>query len=60
MDKFYHGFYGEHARIRVFKNGSARLTIRTGGGKLIHTKDYKSERGARTAMGKLGDSWVQV
>ena len=55
--KTYHGFYGENACIRIMKNGSARLTIRTAGGNLIHAKDYKNERGAKIAMGRLGDSW---
>lgn len=60
MLKFFHDFYGNHATIRVFKNGSARLTVRRGTGGLIHAKDYKSERGARIAMGRLSDGWHPV
>lgn len=57
MVKMYHDFYGAHACIRTYKDGSARLTIRIGNGKLVHAKNYKTERGARIAMGKLGDCW---
>lgn len=58
--KLYHDFYGCHACIRVFDNGSARLTIRSKYGNIFHAKNYKSERGARIALGKLGDGWVQI
>ena len=60
MMKTYRDFYGCHACIRVFKNGSARLTIRTSSGSIFHAKDYKSERDARIAMGRLSDGWTQA
>lgn len=59
MMEFYRGVYGETARIMVYKDGSARLTVRIGCGKLIHAKDYKSRRGARIAMGHLSDGWTK-
>lgn len=57
MIKIYHGFYGEHACIRVFGNGSARLVIRDCYSRIIWAKNYDSFRGARIAMGRLGDGW---
>lgn len=56
----YHDFYGNLATIRVAKSGAARLTIRRRTGGLIHAKDYKTERGARTAMGRMSDGWCPV
>lgn len=53
-------FYGGHACIRTAKSGAARLTVRTPQGKLIHAKTYKTERGARIAMGRLSDGWYPV
>lgn len=59
MIKTYNDFYGNHATIRVAKSGGARLTIRGAGAKLIYAKTYKTERGARIAMGRLSDGWTQ-
>lgn len=58
MLKTYQDFYGNHATIRVFRSGSARLTIRGVGAKLIYAKNYKTEKGARIAMGRLSDGWT--
>ena len=55
--ELYRDFYGCTACIRTSKSGGARLTVRTGGGKLIHAKDYKTYRGAKTAMGRMSDGW---
>lgn len=60
MLKIYHDFYGNHATIRVAKSGAARLTVRRGTGGLIHAKDYKTERGAKIAMGRMSDGWHPV
>lgn len=57
--KIFKDFYGNTACIRIFKNGSCRLTIRVGT-KLVKAKDYKSERGARIALGKFGDSFSEI
>jgi len=56
MMKTYRDFYGAHACIRTMRDGSARLTVRVCG-KLIYAKNYQTERGAKIAMGKLGDGW---
>ena len=60
MLKIYHDFYGGQAAIRTFRSGAARLTVRTANGKLTHAKNYKTERGARIAMGRLSDGWYPV
>lgn len=57
--KRFRDFYGNSAYIRLFRNGSCRLTIYVAG-KLVKRKDYKSERGARIALGKFGDSFTEV
>lgn len=57
--KAYKDFYGAMAYIRTAKSGGARLTIYVGG-KLTHAKDYKTERGAKIAMGKFGDCWRSI
>lgn len=58
--QIYHDFYGCVACIRTYKNGSARLTVRNRNGSLFHAKDYKTERGAKIAMGRLSEGWHQV
>ena len=58
--EIYHDFYGCVACIRHYKNGTARLTVRTAGGHLVHRKDYATYRGAKIAMGKLTDGgWTR-
>lgn len=57
--KRFRDFYGNVAYIRTFKNGSARLLVYVGA-KLVKKQDYKSERGARIALGKFGDSFAEV
>ena len=59
MLELYRDFYGCHAAIRTYRNGSARLTVRTPGGKIIHAKDCATRKGARIAMGRLSDCWTQ-
>lgn len=56
----YHDFYGCHACLRVNKDGTARLTVRTSSGKLIHAKNYKSRKGARIAMGRMSETWKRI
>lgn len=57
--KRFKDFYGNTACIRGYKNGSARLTVYVGT-KLVKAQDYKSERGARIALGRFGDSFSEV
>lgn len=57
MKKFYRDFYGNTASITVRRDGSAKLTVCAGGKR--DSKVYKTERGARIAMGKQSDGWVQ-
>lgn len=58
MMKRFRDFYGNRAYIRTFKNGSCRLTIYVNG-KFVKGKDYKSEKGARIALGRFGDSFSE-
>ena len=55
----YKDFNGDMAYLRIFNNGSCRLTVYSGG-KFVFGKDYKSERGAKIALGKYGDSFEQI
>ncbi len=57
--KRFRDFYGNCAYIRGFGNGSCRLTIYVNG-KLVKRRDYKSEKGARIALGRFGDSFFEV
>lgn len=58
MRAFYTDFYGCHADLCQFIHSEkTRLTIRDPYGKVIHRKVYNTWRGARIAMGKLGDCW---
>lgn len=52
-------FYGNSAYIRNHKNGSATLLVYVGT-KLVKRQDYKCERGARIALGRFGDSFLEV
>lgn len=57
--KRFRDFYGNYAYIRPFKNGSCRLLVYVSG-KLVKRKDYKSEKGARIALGRFGDSFSEL
>lgn len=59
MIKRFKDFYGNSAHIRLHKNGSCRMNIYCGA-KLIKAKDYKTEKGARIALGKFGDSFAEI
>ncbi len=58
--KIYHDFYGCVATIRTAKSGGVCLTVRGRNGRLIHTKNYRTERGAKIAMARLSDGWHQT
>lgn len=57
--EIYHDFYGCQACIRVLKSGEVRLTVRSGTGRLICTRDYTTRSGAIRAMGRLSDGWAK-
>ena len=58
--EFYRDFSGCTASIRKHA-GKFRLRIRTpSGGLLIHSKAYDTYRGAKIALGKIGDCWEKV
>lgn len=56
--KFFRDFYGSTAAIRQYA-GKFRLTV-SFGIRRYHNKVYSSYRGARIALGKLGDCWTEV
>ena len=58
MRAFYTDFYGCKADLCQYATGTTRLTIRAASGNIIHRKEYKTWRGAKIAMGKLGDCWT--
>ena len=57
MRAFFVDFYGCHADLCQYRSGTTRLIIRNPHGTVIHRKEYRTWRGARIAMGKLGDCW---
>lgn len=57
--KRYKDSYGCTASIRTDINGLARLTVRNPQGKLIKAQYYSTERGAKIAMGRMSDSWIE-
>lgn len=57
--KRYKDFYGNTACIRTNKDGSSRLTISIGA-KRVKSQNYKSELGARIALGRFGDSFSEI
>lgn len=57
--KRYKDFYGNTACIRTRKDGSAQLSISIGS-KRVKVQNYKSEKGARIALGKFGDSFSEI
>ena len=58
MRAFYTDFYGCHADLcQYLHSETTRLTIRDSRGNIIHRKEYRSWRGAKIAMGKMGDCW---
>ena len=53
----YRDFYGASASIRVKGDGTAKLIVRDGWGRMMVRKEYNTFKGARIAMGRLSDSW---
>lgn len=58
MKKYYRSFYGSTASITVRKDGTAKLSMWFGNHREV--KVYKTERGAKIAMGKASDGWKEV
>lgn len=59
MKRYYKDFYGGTASIETYKDGTARLRVSAGTIRIKNQK-YKSEKGARTALGRFGDSFYEV
>lgn len=58
MKKYYKDFYGATASIAQAPDGF-RLKVSAGG--MRHTnKVYATERGAKSAMNRMGDSWNEI
>ena len=58
MIKFYRDVYGGSASIREY-NGHFILKARTSNGDIYHHKNYKTFKGARIALGKITEGFVQ-
>ena len=57
MTNYYRDFYGGSASIKTLQDGSVRLIVYDGHGRMVLKKSYASKRGARIAMSKLSDGW---
>lgn len=60
MTRYFRNFYGSTASIRILRPGAVRLTVRSGQGRKILSRDYGTYQGARIALGKFGDSWTET
>ena len=58
--KFYRDFYGGSASIARTQTGLYRLRIRGASGNLERNKTYETFRGARIAMGRYSDGWIEL
>ena len=59
MRAFYKDFYGCHADLcQAPGHETTRLRIRDPYGHVFHEKEYRTWRGAKIAMGMLGDCWT--
>lgn len=56
--RYFKDFYGDTACIAETRNGY-RLTV-SAGGRRHWNKVYVTYRGARIAMGRMGDCWREV
>lgn len=55
MTRYYKDVYGCRARIVERKDGTAFLHATTPGGHCIISRAYNSFKGARIALGRIGD-----
>lgn len=56
MKRYFHDFYGSTASIKQWGNKWI-LTARTCYGDIFYKKTYGTYRGARIALGRIGDAW---
>ena len=59
IKKYFKDFDGSTASIIQHSGGSFNLKISIPHGKRIINKNYLTYRGARNALGKLGQSWQE-
>lgn len=60
MTKRFKDFYGCTAKLTTRRDGTARLVTKTPSGRLIRNATYKSEKAARSVMGRDSDGWEEV
>ena len=60
MKNVFRDFYGGSASMRIKADGSVALRVVDSYGKVLLSKSYASERGAKIAMGRMGDCWREV
>lgn len=58
MKRYFKDVYGATASILTHRDGTATLTVCCGGKR--SRKTYNTERGARSAMGRMSDEWKEV
>ena len=56
----YCDFRGGQAVIRGMRSGGARLTVQGPCGRRVWARNYKTRKGAKIAMRRLGNGWVRV
>ena len=59
MTKYYRDFYGSTASLKQWGKKWI-LTVRIGNGNLYSKKSYATFKGARIALGKMGDAWEEI
>lgn len=58
--RFFKGHYGSTASITE-SHGEKPFRLRaSSAGRTFYNRIYKTYRGARTALGRIGDGWVEV
>ena len=57
--RYYSDFYGSTASLKEY-GGKFILTVRLADGSLYSKKKYDSYRGAKIALGKMGDCWNET
>lgn len=58
--KRFRDFYGCIATIKPTSDGRSKVKVCLSNGKTVCTKVFASERGAKIALGKMGDSWKEI
>jgi len=61
FNEYYRDFFsGCSAILTRYEDGNAHLVVFNRNGNMTHRKTYKTYRGARIAMGRMGDGWYIV